>query len=87
MRGDARETSRQCGVCRRIEIGINLIEVLPFDIPGDVNTVKFVRIGSGRKVSIADHAQAAIATIVTANLANMDEFKPIRELKVENWLV
>jgi tRNA(fMet)-specific endonuclease VapC len=67
------------------------IEVLPFDIPADVeyggirsaleNAVKPI---GANDLLIAAHASAVNATIVTANV---DEFKRIHGLKVENWLV
>lgn len=67
------------------------IDVLPFDVPADAEygTVR-VRLESvGRPIGsndllIAAHACAVGATIVTANTG---EFKRVRGLKVENWLV
>ncbi|MEO8321253.1 MAG: type II toxin-antitoxin system VapC family toxin [Bradyrhizobium sp.] len=66
------------------------IEVLPFDSPADVayGGIRSELESAGKPIGsndflIAAHASAANATIVTANV---DEFKPIRGLKVENWL-
>ena len=66
------------------------IDVLPFDGPADAD---YGRIRSGLEVAgkpiggndllIAAHATSVNATVVTANV---DEFKRIRGLKVENWL-
>jgi tRNA(fMet)-specific endonuclease VapC len=64
--------------------------VLPFDVPADVEygairselEVSGTPIGSN-DLLIAAHACATGATIVTANV---DEFKRIRGLNVENWL-
>jgi tRNA(fMet)-specific endonuclease VapC len=67
------------------------ISVLPFDAPADAEygvirselEVVGTPIGSN-DLLIAAHACATGSTIVTANA---DEFKRIRNLKVENWLV
>jgi tRNA(fMet)-specific endonuclease VapC len=67
------------------------INVLPFDVPADAEyggirselEVAGKSIGSN-DLLIASHACAIGATIVTANA---HEFKRIRGLKVENWLV
>ncbi|MBR1126129.1 type II toxin-antitoxin system VapC family toxin [Bradyrhizobium lablabi] len=66
------------------------IEVLPFDVPADVEygairtelETAGMPIG-GNDLLIAAHALTAGATVVTANA---DEFKRIQGLKVENWL-
>lgn len=66
------------------------IEVLPFDTPADVSYGKIRSelesagnpIGSNDFL-IAAHASAVDATIVTANV---EEFKRVRGLKVENWV-
>lgn len=67
------------------------IDVLPFDVPADAEYGE-IRAGleavgkpvGGNDLLIAAHAHAADAIIVTANV---DEFRRIRGLKVENWLV
>lgn len=67
------------------------MDVLPFDVPADAEYGE-IRTGleaAGRRIGgndllIAAHAHAAGAIIVTANV---DEFRRIRGLKVENWLV
>ena len=74
-----------------VEELLSEIEVLPFDVPSDAE-YGGIRAGleaagkpiGGNDLLIAAHARAAGATIVTANA---DEFKRIRGLKVENWLV
>jgi tRNA(fMet)-specific endonuclease VapC len=67
------------------------ISVLPFDVPADVEygaiRARLETGGTpigGNDLLIAAHACATEATIVTANA---DEFKRIRGLKVENWLI
>jgi tRNA(fMet)-specific endonuclease VapC len=75
---------------RAVEDLLAEIDVLPFDVPADA---EYGRIRSeletaGKLIGsndllIAAHAQAISATIVTANV---DEFKRIRALSVENWL-
>ena len=75
---------------RAVEDLLAEIDVLPFDVPADA---EYGRIRSeletaGKLIGsndllIAAHAQAIGATIVTANV---DEFKRIRALSVENWL-
>jgi tRNA(fMet)-specific endonuclease VapC len=66
------------------------IEVLPFDVPADTEyggiRAKLEEVGKpigGNDLLIAAHACATGATVVTANI---DEFKRVRGLKVENWL-
>lgn len=66
------------------------IDVLPFDVPSDAEYggIRAELEAAGKPIGgsdllIAAHAYAVGATIVTAN---MDEFKHIRGLKVENWL-
>jgi tRNA(fMet)-specific endonuclease VapC len=66
------------------------IDVLPLDIPADTEyggmRAELEAAGKpigGNDLLIAAHAIAVGATIVTAN---MDEFRRIRGLKVENWL-
>jgi tRNA(fMet)-specific endonuclease VapC len=75
---------------KAVEDLLGEISVLPFDVPADVEygairselEVSGTPIGSN-DLLIAAHAYATGATIVTANV---DEFKRIRGLKVENWL-
>jgi tRNA(fMet)-specific endonuclease VapC len=64
--------------------------VLPCDIPGDAEYggIRSELGAAGKPIGsnnplIAAHAYATSATVVTAN---MDEFKRIRGLNVENWL-
>jgi tRNA(fMet)-specific endonuclease VapC len=66
------------------------ISVLPFDVPSDAEYggIRFELEAAGKPIGsndllIAAHAYATGATIVTANV---NEFKRIRGLKVENWL-
>ena len=75
---------------KAVEDLLGEISVLPFDVPADAE-YGGIRSGleaagkpiGGNDLLIAAHARAAGATIVTANTG---EFKPIRGLKVENWL-
>jgi tRNA(fMet)-specific endonuclease VapC len=67
------------------------MDVLPFDVPADAahGAIRAELEAAGKPIGsndllIAAHASATGATIVTANAA---EFKRIRGLKVENWLV
>jgi tRNA(fMet)-specific endonuclease VapC len=67
------------------------IHVLPFEVPADAEyggiRSELETAGKpigGNNVLIAAHAYATGATIVTANT---DEFKRIRGLNVENWLI
>jgi tRNA(fMet)-specific endonuclease VapC len=66
------------------------IDVLPFDAPADAEygsiRAELEAMGKpigGNDLLIAAHASVVGATIVTANV---DEFKRVRGLKVENWL-
>jgi tRNA(fMet)-specific endonuclease VapC len=66
------------------------IDVLPFESPADVEygNIRSELENAGKPIGandflIAAHAAAVDATIVTANV---DEFKRVRGLKVENWL-
>jgi tRNA(fMet)-specific endonuclease VapC len=66
------------------------IDVLPFESPADVEygNIRSELENAGKPIGandflIAAHAAAVNATIVTANV---DEFKRVRGLKVENWL-
>ena len=75
---------------KAVEDLLGEIDVLPFDVPADV---EYGEIRSELEIAakpigangllIAAHARAAVATIVTAKVG---EFKRIRGLKVENWL-
>lgn len=75
---------------KAVEDLLGEISVLPFDVPADAEygairselEVSGTPIGSN-DLLIAAHAYATGTTIVTANV---DEFKRIRGLKVENWL-
>ncbi len=76
---------------KAVEDLLGEIDVLPFDIPadseyGDVRS-RLEKVGKpigANDLLIAAHASAVNATIVTANV---DEFKRVHGLKVENWLV
>ena len=66
------------------------IDVLAFDVPADAKYggIRSELETAGKLIGsndllVAAHAQAIGATIVTANV---DEFKRIRGLSVENWL-
>jgi tRNA(fMet)-specific endonuclease VapC len=75
---------------KAVEDLLGEINVLPFDVPADAEygairsqlEVAGTPIG-GNDLLIAAHARAAGATIVTANV---DEFKRVRGLNVENWV-
>lgn len=75
---------------KAVEELLSEIEILPFESPADV-AYGGIRSGlesAGKPIGsndflIAAHASAVNATIVTANV---DEFKRVRGLKVENWL-
>jgi tRNA(fMet)-specific endonuclease VapC len=75
---------------KAVEDLLDEIDVLPFDVPADVEygEIRSELETAGKPIGandllIAAHARAAVATIVTANVG---EFKRIRGLKVENWL-
>jgi tRNA(fMet)-specific endonuclease VapC len=66
------------------------IDVLPFESPADVEygNIRSELESAGKPIGandllIAAHAMAVNATVVTVNI---DEFKRVRGLKVENWL-
>jgi tRNA(fMet)-specific endonuclease VapC len=66
------------------------IDVLPFEIPADAEygNIRSELEIAGRPIGandllIAAHAMAVNATVVTANI---DEFRRVRGLKVENWM-
>ena len=75
---------------KAVEDLLDEINVLPFDVPADTDyggirselEAAGTPIG-GNDLLIAAHAHATGATVVTANV---DEFKRIHGLKVENWL-
>jgi tRNA(fMet)-specific endonuclease VapC len=76
---------------KAVEDLLGEIEVLPFDVPADTGygTIRSELEAAGKPIGgndmlIAAHAKVLGATIVTANT---DEFKRVRGLKVENWLV
>lgn len=86
--GCAKKSSKR--LLKAVEDLLAEIDVLPFDIPADVEygeirselEVAGTPVG-GNDLLITAHARAAGTTIVTANV---DEFKRIRGVKVENWL-
>jgi tRNA(fMet)-specific endonuclease VapC len=87
--GCAKKDSKR--LLKAVEDLLGEIEVLPFDIPADVEygVIRSALENAGRPIGandllIAAHAFAVNATIVTANV---DEFRRIHGLKVENWLV
>jgi tRNA(fMet)-specific endonuclease VapC len=76
---------------KAVEDLLSEIPVLPFDVPADAEYggIRSELEAAGRPIGsngllIAAHAYATGTTIVTANI---DEFKRIRGLSVENWLV
>lgn len=76
---------------KAVEDLLGEINVLPFDAPADAEYggIRAELEAAGKPIGsndllIAAHACATGATIVTANA---DEFKRIRGLKVENWLM
>ena len=75
---------------KAVEDLLGEIEVLPLDVPADTEYggIRSELEAAGKPIGsndllIAAHAYATGATVVTANI---DEFKRIRSLKVENWL-
>jgi len=87
--GCAKKGSKR--LLKAVEDLLDEINVLPFDIPADTNygTIRSELEAAGTPIGwndllIAAHACATGATIVTANVG---EFKRIRGLNVENWLV
>ena len=74
----------------QLESVLGVLDTLPFEAPADaaygVIRAQLERAGKpigGNDLLIAAHAYSTGATIVTANV---EEFKRIRGLKVENWL-
>jgi tRNA(fMet)-specific endonuclease VapC len=75
---------------KAVEDLLGEISVIPFDVPADA---QYAEIRSeleaagnsigGNDLLIAAHARAIGATMVTANV---DEFKRVPGLKVENWV-
>jgi tRNA(fMet)-specific endonuclease VapC len=87
--GCAKSGSKQ--LLKAVEDLLGEITVLPFDVPADAEYggIRAKLEADGKPIGsndllIAAHAYATGATIVTANTG---EFKRIRGLKVENWLV
>jgi tRNA(fMet)-specific endonuclease VapC len=75
---------------KAVEDLLGEFSVLPLDVPADTEygVIRSELETAGRRIGsndllIAAHACATGATIVTANV---DEFKRVRGLKVENWL-
>jgi len=75
---------------KAVEDVLSEMTVLPFDVPADAEyggiRSELEAVGKpigGNDLLIAAHACATGATIVTANI---EEFKRVRGLKVENWL-
>jgi tRNA(fMet)-specific endonuclease VapC len=84
------EKSGSTKLRKAIEDILDEIDVLPFEAPADADygaiRAQLETAGTpigGNDLLIAAHAQALGATIVTANL---DEFRRVRDVKVENWL-
>ena len=76
---------------KAVEDLLGEIDVLPFDSPGDAEygAIRSDLEAAGRPIGgndllIAAHARATGATVVTGNT---QEFKRVRGLKVEDWLV
>jgi len=74
---------------KAVEDLLGEINVLPFDVPADAEYggIRSELEAAGKPIGsndllIAAHAYATGATVVTANI---DEFKRIRGLNVENW--
>jgi tRNA(fMet)-specific endonuclease VapC len=86
--GCAKSGSRR--LLKAVEDLLGEINVLPFDVPADTEYggIRSELEAAGKPIGsndllIAAHACATGATVVTANI---DEFKRIRGLNVENWL-
>jgi tRNA(fMet)-specific endonuclease VapC len=74
----------------RVEDFLAEVPVLPFDLPADTayGVIRAELEAAGRPIGsndflIAAHASALAATMVTANV---DVFRRVRGLNVENWL-
>lgn len=75
---------------KAVEDLLGEIEVLPFDVPADADygDIRASLEAAGTPIGsndllIAAHARAVGATVVTANL---EEFRRVKGVKVENWL-
>lgn len=75
---------------RAVEDLLGEIEVLPFDVPADADygDIRASLEAAGTPIGsndllIAAHARAVGAIVVTAN---MEEFRRVKGVKVENWL-
>jgi tRNA(fMet)-specific endonuclease VapC len=86
--GCAKKGSKR--LLKAVEDVLGEIEILPFDIPTDVEYggIRSELENAGKPIGangllIAAHASTINATIVTANV---DEFRRIPGLRVENWL-
>ena len=86
--GCAKKGSKR--LLKAIEDLLGEIELLPFDIPADMEygDIRSRLEDAGKPIGandllIAAHASAVNSTIVTGNV---DEFKRVHGLKVENWL-
>lgn len=86
--GCARKGSER--LLKSVEDLLAEIDVLPFESPADAEYghIRSELENAGKPIGandflIAAHAKAVNATVVTANI---DEFKRVRGLKVENWL-
>jgi tRNA(fMet)-specific endonuclease VapC len=86
--GCAKKGSKR--LLKAVEDLLGEIEILPFDFPADSEyggiRSKLEHAGTpigANDLLIAAHASAVNATIVTANV---DEFRHVHGLRVENWL-
>jgi tRNA(fMet)-specific endonuclease VapC len=84
------EKSGSTKLRRAVEDLLGEIAVLPFEAPADADygAIRAQLEASGTPIGgndllIAAHARALGATVVTAN---RDEFRRVRDVKVENWL-
>jgi tRNA(fMet)-specific endonuclease VapC len=84
------EKSGSAKLRKAVEDLLGEIDVLPFEAPADADygaiRVRLEAAGTpigGNDLLIAAHARALGAIIVTAN---RDEFRRVRDVKVENWL-
>ena len=86
--GAAKSGSRR--LLARVEAILDALDVLPFDVPADAEyaSVRVELEASGQPIGpndllIAAQARSLGTTIVTANV---NEFRRVRGLAVENWL-
>jgi tRNA(fMet)-specific endonuclease VapC len=86
--GCAKKGSKR--LLKAVEDLLGEIEILPFDVPADseYGGIRSKLENAGKPIGandllIAAHASAVNATIVTANV---DEFRRVHGLRVENWL-